>query len=69
VPVIVECILERVTNIAKSTDRQGQEFEAIDCRHPQGNPGPQLGPQAFSLAHRGGGAGSAARFAAKLSAS
>jgi tartronate-semialdehyde synthase len=37
VPVVVECILERVTNIAMGTDiDQVKEFEAIDCRAPQG---------------------------------
>lgn len=37
VPVVVECILERVTNIAMGTDIDKiNEFEAIDCRAPQG---------------------------------
>jgi len=40
VPVIVECILERVTNIAMGTEiDKVMEFEAIDCRHPQGTEG------------------------------
>ncbi len=37
VPVVVECILERVTNIAMGTEiDKVNEFEAIDCRAPQG---------------------------------
>ncbi|MCW5654456.1 glyoxylate carboligase [Hydrogenophaga sp.] len=37
VPVVVECILERVTNIAMGTEiDRVNEFEAIDCRAPQG---------------------------------
>ncbi len=37
VPVVVECILERVTNIAMGTEIDAiNEFEAIDCRAPQG---------------------------------
>ena len=37
VPVVVECILERVTNIAMGTEIDRiNEFEAIDCRAPQG---------------------------------
>ncbi|MEW6464602.1 MAG: glyoxylate carboligase [Pseudomonadota bacterium] len=37
VPVVVECILERVTNIAMGTEiDQIVEFEDIDCRAPQG---------------------------------
>lgn len=37
VPVVVECILERVTNIAMGTEiDQIVEFEEIDCRAPQG---------------------------------
>ncbi|HMC15801.1 MAG TPA: glyoxylate carboligase, partial [Albitalea sp.] len=40
VPVVVECVLERVTNIAMGTDIDKiSEFEAIDCRHPQGREG------------------------------
>ena len=37
VPVVVECVLERVTNIAMGTEIDKiNEFEAIDCRHPLG---------------------------------
>ncbi|QIL82878.1 glyoxylate carboligase [Diaphorobacter sp. HDW4A] len=37
VPVVVEVILERVTNIAMGTEIDNIiEFEDIDCRHPQG---------------------------------
>jgi tartronate-semialdehyde synthase len=37
VPVVVECILERVTNIAMGTEIDNvREFEDIDCRAPQG---------------------------------
>ncbi len=37
VPVVVECILERVTNIAMGTEIDKiNEFEAIDCRAAQG---------------------------------
>jgi tartronate-semialdehyde synthase len=37
VPVVVECILERVTNIAMGTEIDRiNEFEDIDCRAPQG---------------------------------
>ena len=40
VPVVVECVLERVTNIAMGTEIDKiNEFEAIDCRHPQGHEG------------------------------
>lgn len=40
VPVVVECVLERVTNIAMGTEiDQVREFEAIDCRHPEGTEG------------------------------
>jgi len=40
VPVVVECVLERVTNIAMGTEIDKiNEFEAIDCRHPQGTQG------------------------------
>jgi tartronate-semialdehyde synthase len=40
VPVVVEVILEKVTNIAMGTeiDKVG-EFEDIDCRHPEGREG------------------------------
>jgi tartronate-semialdehyde synthase len=37
VPVVVECVLERITNIAMGTEiDKVNEFEAIDCRHPLG---------------------------------
>jgi tartronate-semialdehyde synthase len=37
VPVVVECILERVTNIAMGTEINAiNEFEGIECRHPGG---------------------------------
>ena len=37
VPVVVEVILERVTNIAMGTEIDNiVEFEDIDCRHPEG---------------------------------
>ena len=37
VPVVVECILERVTNIAMGTEIDRiVEFEDIDCRAAQG---------------------------------
>ena len=37
VPVVVECILERVTNIAMGSEIDKiTEFEAVDCRAPQG---------------------------------
>ena len=40
VPVVVECILERVTNIAMGTEIDKiNEFESIDCRHPGGREG------------------------------
>jgi len=40
VPVVVEVILERVTNIAMGTEiDKVVEFEDIDCRHPQGTEG------------------------------
>jgi tartronate-semialdehyde synthase len=43
VPVVVECILERVTNIAMGTEIDKiNEFESIDCRHPGGREGLQL---------------------------
>jgi tartronate-semialdehyde synthase len=43
VPVVVECVLERVTNIAMGTEIDNiNEFEAIDCRHPQGHEGLEL---------------------------
>ena len=43
VPVVVEFILERVTNIAMGTEIDKiNEFEAIDCRHPEGTQGLEL---------------------------
>lgn len=40
VPVVVEVILEKVTNIAMGNDiNQINEFEPIDCRHPEGEEG------------------------------
>jgi tartronate-semialdehyde synthase len=40
VPVVVEVILEKVTNIAMGTEIDKiNEFEEIDCRHPQGREG------------------------------
>jgi len=40
VPVVVEVILEKVTNIAMGTEIDRiAEFEEIDCRHPQGREG------------------------------
>ncbi len=43
VPVVVECILERVTNVAMGTEIDKiVEFEAIDCRHPEGTKGLEL---------------------------
>ncbi len=37
VPVVVEVILEKVTNIAMGTEiDKVNEFEPIDCRHPEG---------------------------------
>jgi tartronate-semialdehyde synthase len=40
VPVVVEVILERVTNIAMGTEiDKVVEFDDIDCRHPQGTEG------------------------------
>jgi len=40
VPVVVEVILEKVTNVAMGTEIDGiAEFEEIDCRHPQGKQG------------------------------
>jgi tartronate-semialdehyde synthase len=43
VPVVVEVILEKVTNIAMGTeiDKVG-EFEEIDCRHPEGRRGLEM---------------------------
>jgi len=43
VPVVVEVILEKVTNIAMGTEiDKVNEFEAIDCRHPQGLQGLEM---------------------------
>jgi tartronate-semialdehyde synthase len=43
VPVVVEVILEKVTNIAMGTEiDKVVEFEAIDCRHPEGREGLEL---------------------------
>jgi tartronate-semialdehyde synthase len=40
VPVVVEVILEKVTNIAMGTEIDNiVEFEPVDCRHPQGREG------------------------------
>ncbi|MCM2328601.1 MAG: glyoxylate carboligase [Lysobacter sp.] len=43
VPVVVEVILERVTNIAMGVEIDAvNEFEAIDCRHPEGIKGLEM---------------------------
>ncbi|MEP6790433.1 MAG: glyoxylate carboligase, partial [Ramlibacter sp.] len=43
VPVVVEVILEKVTNIAMGTEiDKVNEFEDIDCRHPSGLKGLEL---------------------------
>ena len=43
VPVVVEIILEKVTNIAMGTEiDKVNEFEDIDCRHPDGLKGLEL---------------------------
>jgi tartronate-semialdehyde synthase len=43
VPVVVEVILEKVTNISMGTEiNQINEFEAIDCKHPEGIKGLEL---------------------------
>ncbi len=43
VPVVVEVILEKVTNIAMGTEIDKiNEFEDIDCRHPEGLKGLEL---------------------------
>jgi tartronate-semialdehyde synthase len=40
VPVVVEVILEKVTNIAMGTEINAiKEFEDIECRHPEGSEG------------------------------
>jgi tartronate-semialdehyde synthase len=43
VPVVVECILEKVTNIAMGTEIDKiNEFEELDCRHPEGRQGLEM---------------------------
>jgi tartronate-semialdehyde synthase len=43
VPVVVEVILEKVTNIAMGVEiDKVNEFEEIDCRHPEGRQGLEL---------------------------
>jgi tartronate-semialdehyde synthase len=43
VPVVVECILEKVTNISMGAEIDNvMEFEEIDCRHPEGRKGLEL---------------------------
>ena len=43
VPVVVEVILEKVTNIAMGTEiDKVNEFEDIDCRHPEGRQGLEM---------------------------
>jgi len=43
VPVVVECVLEKVTNIAMGTEiDKVVEFEELDCRHPEGRRGMEL---------------------------
>ena len=43
VPVVVEVMLEKVTNIAMGAEiDQVMEFEAIDCLHPEGRKGLEL---------------------------
>jgi tartronate-semialdehyde synthase len=43
VPVVVEVILEKITNIAMGTEIDNvNEFEEIDCRHPEGRKGLEL---------------------------
>jgi tartronate-semialdehyde synthase len=40
VPVVVECILEKVTHIAMGTEiDNAAELEPIDGRHPEGRAG------------------------------
>ena len=40
VPVVVEVILEKVTNIAMGTEINAiNEFEDIECLHPEGREG------------------------------
>jgi tartronate-semialdehyde synthase len=43
VPVVVEVILEKVTNVAMGTEIDKiMEFEDIDCRHPEGRKGLEM---------------------------
>jgi tartronate-semialdehyde synthase len=43
VPVVLEVILEKVTNIAMGTEiDKVNEFEDIDCRHPEGRQGLEM---------------------------
>ena len=43
VPVVVEVILEKVTNVAMGTEINAiNEFEEVDCRHPAGTKGLEL---------------------------
>jgi tartronate-semialdehyde synthase len=43
VPVVVEVILEKVTNISMGTEiDKVVEFESIDCKHPEGTKGLEL---------------------------
>ncbi|MBU2407827.1 MAG: glyoxylate carboligase, partial [Gammaproteobacteria bacterium] len=43
VPVVVEVILEKVTNVAMGTEIDNiAEFEEVDCRHPEGRKGLEL---------------------------
>ncbi len=43
VPVVVEVILEKVTNVSMGTEIDKiVEFESIDCRHPEGTQGLEL---------------------------
>jgi tartronate-semialdehyde synthase len=43
VPVVVEVILEKVTNISMGTEiDKVVEFESIDCRHPEGTQGLEM---------------------------
>lgn len=43
VPVVVEVILEKVTNIAMGTEIDNvNEFEEVDCRHPEGTRGLEI---------------------------
>lgn len=43
VPVVVEVILEKVTNVSMGTEiDKVVEFESIDCRHPEGTQGLEM---------------------------